>query len=117
MRLPRVQFTMRWMIIAVTLVALAFWLTRLAYLSGRYKQQSYYHAGQEKEIRQRTEAAFVTIQRVAMDPHENPLYQHLKERQGKDSLVDYHASMRVKYEWAALHPWYPLAPDPPPPKP
>jgi hypothetical protein len=32
-------------------------------------------------------------------------------------LADYHARMRRKWEYGALHPWLPVEPDPPPPEP
>ena len=119
MRIPCVRFTVRRMMVAAAVVAIALfsgiWLTRMGRLAGVYEQRALYHAQQELTTREAIEDQLAHIRRIAMYPEKDPLYLRLQHLQGKNPSADYHAAMRDKYELASRRPWQPVTPDPPPP--
>jgi hypothetical protein len=119
MRLPRVRFTVRRVMVATAVQAISLfsgiWLTRMGRLAGIYEQRAVYHAQQERAIRQAIEDQWAHIQRIARYPEKDPLYLHLQQLQDKNPSADYHAAMSDKYELASRRPWQPVTPDPPPP--
>jgi hypothetical protein len=92
MRLPRVRFTVRRMMIAVAVVGVALgmclWMVRRSKI---FRERSNDHG--------RTWAAMMER---GMEPG--------------NGLADYHRRLSEKYDRAALIPWLPVAPDPPEPE-
>jgi hypothetical protein len=119
MRLPRVRFTVRRMMVATAVLAISLfsgiWLTRMGRLAGIYEQRALHHAQQERATRQAIEDQLAHIQRIARYPEKDPSYLHLQQLQHKNPSADYHAAMSDKYELASRRPWQPVTPDPPPP--
>ena len=95
MRLPRMT-TRRWMVaVAVVGIALAVTFER----RDRFRKIAVHHR-----------AEFMKL-----IPKMNKI-----SYQGDDPLMllmEWHESMRLKYERAALRPWFPVRPDPPMPEP
>ncbi len=89
MRIPRVRFTVRRLMVAVAVVACIFWVI---------------------ERRRR----FLII----VDSHRTPDARFLRHRGANYELrlIRWHDEMQVKYEFAAAHPFLPVAPDPPEPE-
>ena len=113
MRLPR--FTVRTLMVAVAIVALAFPLYRTARFYQKYYHASLSHGESEKyyalELKNLSFSVF--------DPSVSPE----RRRKMMDQSVararnrkQYHAEMKRKYERAATHPWDRLEPDPPEPE-
>ena len=104
MRLPRVQFTIGWLMVAVAIIAVLLRSVaiprRRAHLQGLVD----YHA----EMARITRNSHGTIIRP------NGVYAHVPL--GPPRLADYHEAMAAKYEQAARSPWLPVDPDPPVPK-
>jgi hypothetical protein len=119
MRLPRVRFTVRRMMVATAVLAISLfsgiWLTRIGHLTGMYEQRALYHAEQERATRLAIENTLDHFRRVVKDPEKDPVFQHLSRLQITNPRADYHAALREKYEVASRRPWRPVAPDPPPP--
>ncbi len=88
MKLPRVRFTVRRMMVAVAVFAVTVSLVSPSI--------------QERLRRRCVEFSFVS-------------YYHAFCRDGGDP-TGYHAKMQAKYEWAARYPWLPVAPDAPEPE-
>jgi hypothetical protein len=119
MRLPRVRFTVRRMMVATAVLAIScfseIWLARMGRLAGIYEQRALYHAQQERATRQAIDDQLAHIQRIVRYPEKDPVYLHLQQLQDKSPSADYHAAMSGKYELASRRPWQPVTPDPPPP--
>jgi len=116
LKIPRVRFTVRRMMVAVAVVALAFGIVRLWAARQHYLEKAANHAGFRALImRSSQDIAYWesrwTDQRVGLParypwPGAPPLVR---------SMAEYHDAMRRKYERAARYPWLPVAPDPPKP--
>ncbi len=92
MRFPRVRFTVRRMMVAVAIVACICWASLLIERRRRFL--------------------------IIAGSHRMPDARFLWNR-GADyelRLVRWHDEMQAKYEFAAAHPWLPVAPDPPAPE-
>jgi hypothetical protein len=103
MRLPRVRFTVRRLMIAVAVVAVllggelirrqrAARLERLAWLARCERMLATSHPEEEREIA-------------------SPYLKHGKQMGVVEALQEI-ARQRLRYEYAASHPWLPVPPDP-----
>jgi hypothetical protein len=127
MRLPRVRFTIRRIMIVVASVALLMGGVRLLWLRSVYQKAALAHAAYENLAR--------TLQRmvenegkdereleIAFGMKVEPESEAVKAKRAADARVnqktaEYHAAMKHKYEQAASSPWIPITPDPPRPEP
>ncbi len=104
MRLPRVQFAIGWMMVAVAIIALLLGSVaiprRRAFLQGLAD----YHA----------ERARITRNSHGSIIRPDGVYVHVPLAPPR--LADYREAMAAKYERAARSPWLPVDPDPPVPK-
>ena len=99
MRVPRVQFTVRRMMIGVAVVALLTGTTRAGW--------RWYYCTQWAGAHARLKAiGFPTCGMIERTPDD--------ERYGR-RLSDYHAGLEAKYLRSAWCPWEPIPPDPPRP--
>jgi hypothetical protein len=103
MRLPRVRFTVRRLMVAVAIVALclpawSFWARR----DERYLEFAI------KAMKHNTLAEAYETGR--------PLGSLRERARVNPCKAAYHATLARKYEYAASHPWLPVAPDPPEPE-
>lgn len=96
MRLSRVRFTVRRMMIAVAIVAAMMGWFALQRRAERFQQRAALHGREAEEIQDYREMGI-----------DEPL---LNKR------LAYHTEMRRKYDRGVLYPWLPMAPDPPEPK-
>ncbi len=105
MRLPRVRFTVRQIMIAVAVVALGGWAWRLWLLSRNYEELSVRHA-----------YGAATTKHIMYDGSK---FREPGLRGGKPSLrellYDYEYALADKYARAASRPWLPVKADPPRP--
>jgi hypothetical protein len=127
MRLPRVQFKMRGMLIAVASVALLMGGLRLFRLRSVYQKAAVAHLAHENLAR--TLQSFVENEgknerelEIAFGMRVEQESEAVKAKRAADSRLnqrtaEYHAALKHKYERAASRPWVPIAPDPPPPEP
>jgi hypothetical protein len=103
MRLAKMT-TRRW-IVAVAVVALVLGIVAFVRRRAQFRALADYHAETARRIRSahvwvtRPGGAFVHTTALAPRP-----------------VIDYHATLAVKYEHAARYPWLPVEPDPPPPE-
>ncbi len=94
MNLPRVRVTVRWLMVAVALIGLALGLTHwLRRRAERFNQLSRWHQRNVLEI--------------AYGPGPFP---------EKEARLRHHRRLTEKYERAARHPYFSVAPDPPEPE-
>ena len=142
MRAPRAQFTIRRLMLAVAVFAVALGGCRIVWLRHRYrtaaathsssesfwrKQQSIMEqAGKDDEthwlaLLETAENGSVAVTNLIGTPVK--IMSDLgtvKERNAAEfskcqQQVEYHAVLKRKYQRAAARPWYPVDPDPPPP--
>jgi hypothetical protein len=129
MRVPRVRFTVRWMMAAVAVVAMG--LGVRAQLA-RWHQLARYYEIRAGRLR-RSVATFRSIDDMcqeqwiehyrAADERSLPgpkTYYGWAERYGEETAfarrhAEYLDHLRRKYQRAAAQPWWPVEPDPPPP--
>jgi hypothetical protein len=99
MRLPRVRFTVRQMIILVILLALGLggtrWAMEMQELATRYRRLS---------------VGYGISEYLCSNPAYGP-----PDPVERDKLVRHIAVLRGKYDYAARHPWLQVDPDPPEP--
>jgi hypothetical protein len=101
MPLPRMRFTVRRLMVAVAVVAVAIAGIDLAHKAIGYRLAASRHA---------------MIQHGLVLPESGPAELIERAKRHNDKLRAYHESLRRKYEFAASHPWLPVAPDPPEPE-
>jgi hypothetical protein len=93
MRWPRPRFSVRWLMVAVAVVALA---------SGGW------HLWELRRSHLRTALKHEVLSSLLREGHADI---------GRDpGRSDHHEALRNKYERAARHPWLPVEPDPSEPK-
>lgn len=135
MGLPRVRFTVRWLMVAVAFVALALGVevTRRRWAEFRQRAKSY--AAMEQYERSLLDGWSTVVRRedgravairgpIAIQvPSHRGGYDEIRvtPTPGYDAAnlrlrADYHARLKRKYERATRYPWLPVAPDPPEPK-
>jgi hypothetical protein len=136
MRLPRVRFTVRRMMIAVAVIAILCGVglqirraIRLSRLSAEYAQQAAKYAEFESTWRQSERhhrEREQELRKLVDDPRQGVDGPEFWRRQAKieadqaeklKPLVEFHATMKAKYQAAARRPWLPVDPDPPWPEP
>jgi hypothetical protein len=110
MRLPRLKFTIRALMIAVAIVALGlglwFQIQKWRRLAAVYQAEAARHAALETEYQRRL--------LWDLGPgHARPAW--LAGVASLELHVAHHANLAEKYRDAADRPWWPAPPDPPPP--
>jgi hypothetical protein len=90
MRLPRPRFTLRRLMVAVAIIAVAIDSGIVVWRMETYAMRA--------------------------DAHARHLNSGRSFLDDSADLIQWHERMRLKYEYAARNPWLPVAPDPPKPK-
>lgn len=112
MRLPRVQFTVRRMMIAVAVLGLLFG-AEVTYRRWEYNRlMANYHANEERRMRLLLSGGWITEtdeagtrQKIRIGPN--------VEREPVQRRLMYHVVMGDRFQHAARSPWLVVAPDPP----
>jgi hypothetical protein len=113
---PRVRFTVRRMIVAVAVIALAFWMVRLWAARQLYLQKAAKHAGfRANVLRSPNSIAYWESRWTDQREGKPARYPWPAGPPFVPALAKYHDAMRMKYERAARYPWLPIEPDPPEP--
>jgi hypothetical protein len=115
MRLPRVRFTVRRMMIAVAVGSIACAAIHWIELRGECRREAQWHEGVLEDLETiRTNGFYPYCSRGG-----SPV-THLEYNEATAPLharlVAHHDIMRRKYERAARWPWLPVEPDPPEPE-
>lgn len=100
MRIPRVRFTVRRMMVAVVVVSLLLWAKGMWERRVYCQRRADYWASRERE-------AFKMAKECGEDPSEPWRSWAAVEREAADR----YARLRVKYEDGAAQPWVPVIPD------
>jgi hypothetical protein len=123
MRIPRMRYTMKRMMLAVAVLALIMGGLRIVWLRDGYRKAAAYYASLEKlhrESRRFVEDGGRAEEELALAFGEKVSGEDKKQQstevRGWQRLSDYCAALRRKYERAAARPWIPVDPDPPPPQ-
>src|SRR5947209_518836 len=123
MWMPRIRFTVRRMMAAVVIAALALggervrrhreWCIERAKVHG-FEAESYALYGDEDLYEPSFDPSTTAeeMERQAAVRRKN----EADEASLRRSKSTYHSALRAKYERAARYPWLPVAPDPPEPK-
>jgi hypothetical protein len=90
MRLSRPRFTVRWLMVALAITAVATYMGMVVWRHETYAMRADAHAR-----------------------HLNSGHSFLYD---STDLIQWHERMRLKYENAARNPWFPVTLDPPKPK-
>lgn len=120
MRVPRVRFTMRGMMVAVVVAAVVSGGTVLARRQRVYRARAVFYAQQEQVALMRWQHWSLEAVRLSGRPGERNPRRSDQERRLAEGMVDYsrnraayHSLLRVKYERVARYPWLQIDPDPP----
>jgi hypothetical protein len=139
----RPQLHLRTLLIAVAIAGLAAGVVALRQRSAEFRARAAFHAGEERkhratadlfrqieaygEARQKgieagtddyvrylkpSASALANLQQHATEAFEFGRREGLSE----EATASYHATLKRKYEHAALYPWLPVEPDPPEPQ-
>jgi hypothetical protein len=128
MRLPRLRFTVRRLMIAVAIVAVLIVAGLHVETAIRFSRRASIHAGGEvfwreqeqwhREMAKKLLTSHERLKLLRVDDTWN--IEHAEsfnlEADKIKSWADFHASMKAKYRAAARRPWLPVEPDPPSPK-
>jgi hypothetical protein len=110
MKLPRLRFTVKWMMVAVAITGV---IAALGERTVRFRQIAGRH---ERMSQTATIHSFDPITKTKVT---SPIYMVLTDPKTGSPFPcpeQWHHEMAVKYEYAARHPWLPVDPDPPMPK-
>src|SRR4051794_40968276 len=107
MRRPRVKLTLRSLMVAMAVLALAFWVAERRL---RFQRLAEYHS-------LRSEADIICCVMLVTDDGKPPaLVESATGTPTPLARRDWHRPLREKYEKAARSPWLSVAPDPPRPE-
>lgn len=104
MRLPRVRFTIRRMMITVAVVSILVWAVKLHQIADSHRARAY-------RSKQHWGAAW-----RGMYQKTDGSYSSILGNENRDLHMFYYRSLKEKYERAARYPWISVAPDPPEPE-
>ena len=121
--MPRFRFTIRWMMVAVATVGVAFGGEAFRRRRAFFLSEAELYGGVESEFEEsaRKGSHYCGEWRIGRSSEE------LREHRAREEVWDaswraeaqcyatYYRSLRLKYERAARYPWLPVAPDPPEP--
>jgi len=130
MRIPRLRFTIRLLMIAVAIVGVFLTAARLVYLWRHYQALAAMHASKEvnyvrqaqgAERRQDWCARQATIANLQSASVRGSTWERLATSSGAIAhdlrrLAAHESRLKRTYERAARHPWLPVEPDPPEPE-
>jgi hypothetical protein len=109
MRLPRVRFTVRRMMVSVAVASSCVAAYLVATRGGEFREEAIEYL-QREQFRVKAEHyghRLADLSDIKVIPgHPDPLHRRR----------EYYDQMRKKYERAARYPWLPVAPDPPEPE-
>ncbi len=116
MRLPRVRFTVRRMMIAVAVVARSVRDRSPLGVAQLYLEKAADHAGFRALVLRSPETIAYWESRWTAQREGLPAkYPWPSGTPFVPAMARYYDAMRIKYEQAARYPWLPIAPDPPKP--
>ena len=114
MKIPRIRFTVRRMMVAVAVLALAFGIARLWWARQRYLEKAAGHASFRAYLLRSPENIKHWEERWTSGREGKPArYPWPAGPPFVPAIAEYHEAMRLKYERAARYPWLSVAPDPP----
>jgi hypothetical protein len=117
MKLPRVQLTVRRLIVAVALVALLLGAARLWALRQLYLERAAGHAGfRALVLRSPQDIQYWESRWTDRRAGRPARYPWPAGPPFVPAIARYHDDMKVKYERAAARPWLPVGSDPPEPR-
>jgi hypothetical protein len=111
---PRVQITIRRMMIAVAVIALALgcgvWVVELTRLSRAYLQKSMMHVNEERRARR----AIATL--LESDRLDGANGSRVRSLVWQELVAAHHGDLAKQYRRASERPWQSIPPEPPPPR-
>jgi hypothetical protein len=113
MRLPRMRFTLRRMMVVVAILAMAFAIPdAIERRRSHFRDLASIHTAKAESYGRQSGPSSVIIYRSAKPP--GPAEEARSRR--KYAMIFYHSGLESKYRAAATRPWLPVFPDPPEPK-
>jgi hypothetical protein len=118
MRLARVRFTLRWLLIVIgflaVLMAAGLEAARATRRAREYRQLAVAHAAfRDLSRAEAEEYRYALVHKAAADNRSGT--DLLRWEAHERALARYYDAMAAKYHRAARFPWLPVGPDPPPP--
>jgi hypothetical protein len=118
MRVPRVRFTVRGLMLITVVVAVATWQAIAWIRQPRYRRLAEVYAA--KEMVSRNPSFITRADSILIADRDGKVIYQTMQGDGtftcKSANRDYYAKMAHKYKWAARFPFLPVAPDPPEPE-
>jgi hypothetical protein len=113
MKIPRVRFTMRRLMVAVAILGFALGVAELWRRSRLYTERASDHAGRRSNILQSPGSiAYWESRWQAQREGRSGAYPWPDGPPFVPAIADYHDQMWAKWERAARLPWLPVEPDP-----
>ena len=116
MRLPRVQFTIRRLMISVAIVGLILGGEIIRRRRQFYRTSAAYHAKEEGRMLWLLRGGFVHETDETGKRRRVQIGRNLDREQVRERLL-YHSVMRERYQRVARYPWLSIRSDPPMPEP
>jgi len=110
MRMPRVRFTVRRMMIAVAVAALILYVENLRRRHVTFQRRATINASYARQFREAFEKRSLNVFAF----QHGPVFAATPTLRFK--WAEYHENLSRKYERAASHPWETVPADPPPPE-
>jgi hypothetical protein len=107
MRLPRLRFTVRRMMIAVAIAGIVAWGVKLRRFAASYRARA--DICERRELSVWRGCYFDFVSRT----EEERVLRHAEDYAAQKLMADHYAHMQAKYDRAARYPWLPVASDPP----
>ena len=104
MRVPRVRFTIRRMMVLIAVIAVLMLGAVMLQRQAEFKRLAEFHAREAFMISNSSHGTMIGA---------DGMFVHV--RVAPTAAEKYHESLAKKYEWAAGHPWAQVEPDPPKP--
>ena len=113
MKIPHVRFTVRRLMVVVTLAALAFGIVRYWTARQHYLKKAADHAGFRAYVLVSPQSIRYWEERWTAGREGKPASYPWPDRPPfVPAMAKYHDEMRLKWEQAARFPWLPVEPDP-----
>ena len=115
MRLPRLHFTVRWLMVAVAIAGLLVSFVVLLRRRAHYQVQMALHRDQEESYLEIARVVGQRLEQLEGAGRQNMGGQLRVYGESIRAQAEYSAAQRAKYQRASDRPWLSVAPDPPKP--
>jgi hypothetical protein len=112
MHLPRPRVSLRWLMVAVAIVALVLGVGTMGWRYLALRTKADFHERMEREQAEKQRA----IEDLALAANSPEVAARMRADKAVHAKIEnYHSRLKAKYRELASRPWLPIEPDPPEP--